>query len=53
MDKFKEAVKNMRNAQKAYFKNRDSGNLNNAKFWETRVDDMIKADNEPTFFDQY
>ncbi len=50
MEDFKKEVKQMRDAQKAYFKERTPENLQNAKFWERRVDVSLNQDQRPTLF---
>lgn len=45
MDEFRKSVREMRDAQKKYFKDRSHENLNNAKFWESRVDMLLQEDN--------
>ncbi len=55
IDEFLTAVAQMRNAQKAYFKHRDSTSLNLSKEYERRVDVMIdehERDREPDLFSQ-
>lgn len=40
-------VKNMRDAQKTYFRDRQPSKLNESKDWERRVDVALKAILEP------
>lgn len=48
MSDFKNAVQKMRDSQKAYFKNRDAKDLQDAKFWERRVDSMLNENTDQT-----
>lgn len=45
---FRNMVKNMRDSQIAYFKNRSTTDLQNVKFWEKQVDKELGYINEQT-----
>lgn len=49
-EKFKERVKEMREAQKNYFKSRDSFWLARAKSLEKEVDTELQKPSNPTLF---
>lgn len=47
---FIQAVTKMREWQKAYFRTRHPGAMQEAKKWEKEVDQMIDNDNNPGLF---
>lgn len=47
---FRQLVKQMRDAQKEYFKTRSKESLMNSKTLEKQVDTELSTDNNPTLF---